>query len=252
VKRSSLGAAALVLLLCLPGAAQTRRLVGTMLMVRPDMTLAPSNAAASVMQLADAAARTALNAERVNLVAEGVAGCEAKADAFEALLQAREGTMWIDAWNVLRIGEREVEQTDITAQIIRFQPRVQNDGTNFWNRVYTFFSEDPGYEPITRIGRSLRATNEWVQATVRSSYLTNITVGATAYEGVAVTEFATPGTWTSAFARVSSQVRGATTNQVYFPVNNGIQVKNEAPLTLVATWGTNSLRIVGGLVCIPQ
>lgn len=232
--------------------AETRTKVGDVVMVTAGGSLSPSGAVASVSQLATLAAQSTANAQSAQLLLQAQAETDAKADAFEALLAAREGTVWVEAFNVLRIGDKTTVNTNITAEIIQTAWRVRSDATNVYHRLYTFFSEDTGYDPVTRIGQSLSNTNTWQQATISSNWLENVTLGSTVYEDCAVTEFAVPKAWSNAFMRVGSQVRGVGTNQTDFPVNNGIKVKGEEPLTLVATYGTNKIRIVGGVVCIPK
>lgn len=219
-----------------------------------DNGISPPNTVAAISDVAIIAAQSQANAVKADLLEQATAEAEAKADAFEAVIQAREGTLWIDAFNVLRIGERAVSpETGVTAEIVRFEPMVSTDGTYFVNRTFAYFSRDPGYTPTVRIGQNLAATNEWSQATVTGSYLTNsVLIAGTLYDSLFVTEFTTPVAWSNAFARVVSEVRGATTNQTLFAVQNGIEVQGESPLTLIATSGTNEIRIIGGIWCLPR
>ncbi len=232
--------------------AETRAKVGDVVMVTAGGNLSPSGAVASVSQLATLAAQSTANAQAAQLLQQAQTETEAKADAFEALLSAREGTVWIEAFNVLRIGEKETVNTNITAEIIKTEWRVRMDATNVYHRLYTFFSEDTGYDPVTRIGRSISNTNTWEQATTVSNWLANVTIGSTVYQDCSVSEFGVPKAWSNAFMRVGSEVRGVGTNQTDFPVNNGIKVRGEEPLTLVLTYGTNKLRVVGGVLCVPK
>ncbi|MDD5706752.1 MAG: hypothetical protein PHR35_12590 [Kiritimatiellae bacterium] len=242
-----------ILMLCLSVAAHAGEWVerGQTLMVRPDGSLSPTNAAAEVSSLAAIAAQSVANAQAASLLAQGLSNTTAKADVFDATLAALEGTIWIRSFNVLSIGESVAPDTNITATIIKFDDRYGHDETMWSNRVYTFFSADPGYDPITRIGQSLAGTNLWEEATIYASYHTNIVVGETSYEDVSVTEFGVPLAWSQALARVACEVRGAGTNQTNFRVNNGIEVRGETPLTLIATYGTNQIRIIGGNACRP-
>jgi len=221
-------------------------------MVTAGGNLSPSGVVASVSQLASLAAQSTANAQAAQLLQQAQSETTAKADAFEAMLAAREGTVWIEAFNVLRIGDKASVNTNITAEIIKTEWNVRSDATNVFHRLYTFFSEDTGYDPVTRIGKSLSNTNTWEQATTVSNWLANVTIGSTTYQDCSVSEFAVPKAWSNAFMRVGSEVRGVGTNQTDFPVNNGIKVKGEEPLTLVMTYGTNKLRIVGGVMCIPK
>ena len=228
--------------------------VGAFVTVSADNVLSPPNTVAAISDVAIIAAQSQANAVKADLLEQATAEAEAKADAFEAVIQAREGTLWIDAFNVLRIGERAVSpETGVTAEIVRFEPMVSSDGTYFVNRTFTFFSRDPGYTPTVRIGQNLNDTNSWFQAEVVNSYLTNnILIAGSLYDSLYVTEFRTPVNWSNAAARVTSEVRGATTNQTLFGVQNGIEVQGESPLTLIATSGTNQIRIIGGVWCLPR
>ena len=226
--------------------------MGEVVMLTPSNELLPTGVVVSASQIATLAAKSEANAQAAQLCLEAQTEVDAKADAFEAMYQAREGTIWIEAFNVWRIGEKSSGNTNITAEIIKADWKVRTDATNVYHRLYTFFSEDPGYSPYTRIGTSLNNTNTWQSATIVSNWLANVTVGSTEYQDCSVQEFGVPKAWSNAFMRVGSEVRGVTTNATMWPVNNGIKVKGEEPLTLVATYGTNKIRIVGGTVCIPK
>lgn len=226
--------------------------VGDVVMLTPSNDLMPTGVVVSVTQLATVAAQSAANAQSAALLQAALAETTAKGDAYEAMYQAREGTIWIESFNVWRIGEKASVNTNITAEIIKADFKYKTVGTNNFHRLYTFFSEDPGYDPFVRVGRALGSTNGWDSANVTSNYLANVTVGATTYQDCSVTEFTTPTVWSNAFMRVGSEVRGASTNAVNFPVNNGIKVGTENPLTLIATYGTNKVRIVGGVACVPK
>lgn len=228
------------------------RKIGDVVMIKNGQ-IEPPESAASIQQIAAIAAQSTANAAKLSLLEQAQAEAEANAEAFQQMLQAREGVLWIDSFNVLRIGEREITATNITAEIKMFTQNIGGDSTNVYHRAITFFNEDPGYDPIIRMGQSLKATNDWQTAVlIKPPYLTNIVIGATEFVNCVATEFKTPRNWSNTFFRVSSAVRGAMANQTYYPVNNGVQVKNEQPLTLIASYGTNQLRIVGGVVCTPQ
>lgn len=230
------------------------RELGAFVTVSPEGVISPANTVPAISEVAQLAAQAVANAAKADLLEQATAEADAKATEFEQVIQAREGTLWIDAFNVLRIGERAVSpETGVTAEIVRFEAQVSSDEETFLNRTFSFFSRDPGYTPTVRIGQNLTATNEWSQAPVVNSYLTNgVEIAGTLYDSLFVTEFTTPRAWSNAFARVVSEVRGASTNQTLFLVNNGIEVKGEAPLTLIATSGTNQIRIIGGVWCLPQ
>lgn len=230
------------------------REVGTFLTVDTDGNINPPGAVATINALAVIAAQSQANAIKADLLEQATADATAAAEEFEAVVQAREGTIWVDSMNVLRIGERAVNpEADVTAEIIKFEPQISSDATYFVNRTFSFFSRDPGYTPTVRIGQNLKDTNAWFQATVLNSYLTNdVLVGGTLYSSLFVTEFTIPKSWSNAFARVVSEVRGASTNQTLFAVRNGIKLKGEDPLTLIATSGTNQIRIIGGVWCLPR
>lgn len=228
--------------------------VGTFLTVSPTGEISPTGAVATINALAVIAAKSQANAVRADLLAEATADAEAKAEAFEAIVQAREGTIWIDSMNVPRIGERSIDsQANVTSEIVRFDPKVYEDGEYFVNRTFAFFSIDPGYVPSVRIGNNLADSNSWFQASSVASYTTNgILIGGTLYDSVFVNEFRIPKAWSNAYARVVSEVRGATTNMTLFVVRNGIKLKGEDPLSLSVDYGTNKVRIVGGIWCLPK
>ncbi len=242
---------ALVFSLALSASAGTVK-VGDVVMLTPSNELMPTGVVASVTQLATVAAQSAANAQAAELLRAALAETAAKGDAYEAMYQAREGTVWIESFNVWRIGDKITVNTNILAEIVKADFSFKTVGTNNYHRLYTYFSEDPGYSPYVRVGRALGSTNGWDTANVTSNYLADVTLGETLYEDCSVTEFTTPASWGNAYMRVGSNVRGASANAVNFPVNNGVKVGTENPLTLVATYGTNKVRIVGGVVCVPK
>ena len=161
--------------------AETRTKVGDVVMLTAAGELSPSGTVASVQQLATLAAQSTANAQSAQLLLQAKEETDAKADAFESMLAAREGTIWIEAFNVLRIGAKETVNTNITAEIVQTEWNVRSDASNTYHRLYTFFSEDTGYDPVTRIGQSLQDTNTWEQATTVSNWLADVTIGATTY-----------------------------------------------------------------------
>lgn len=212
----------------------------------PDGIISPTGFVASISSVAQIAAQ----AQALAAQAEAVA--LAAADASQAVIQVQEIVNGLEGIGYIRgyvesFGAGISADTNMIATIIKFEPAGTTATSSLW-RTYTYYSENPGNFPVVHYTRSLGSTNAWDTATQVSVGLTNTIVGDTLYECYANT-VEMPISFTNAFFRTFVDVTGAGTNQVYMPVNNGVSVNGEVPLTATFTAGTNSMRFIGGILC---
>ena len=208
-------------------------------------TIYPTNVAATVSDVASVTATTiaaAAKAEAVEsaatLVSDAVAGVTELANSLEGIGYIR--------GHVLQFGAGIEANTNVTASIVRLAPAGVDGENSLWD-AYTYFTTDPGVLPYVRYTESLGRTGTWNVATlVGEPTLDNVLVGDTLYEAYR-TRVAMPLSYTSAFFRVYADVAGGGTNQTYFPVENGVAVNGETPLTGSFIDGTNTYRFVGGV-----
>ncbi len=226
---------------CLSARAQLAGLVT----VRPDGSIWPSNTVASINTLANNAAgvQAAIAAAQAAdvaaaMVSNSVAG-------IVALERARNSTGYIRLFAESFAPGIEAD-TNLMASIVRFDQNVAVSNNLAWHRIWTYFTSDPGAWPYVRTSDSMGRTNAWDRLSSANVSLGEVLVGDTLYEAYCNT-VSMPLSTTSAFFRVHADVAGSGTNQMYFPVNNGIAVNGVAPLTATITQGTNTMRWIGGV-----
>lgn len=245
--------ASVLVLLAISAQAARLEKIGDLLMVTPGGQIVPGESAASIADLAELSAHAVANAQAAALASQGVAQVSARQAEIEAFVYAQEGTLYLNSFNVLSVGPPLAADTNLLATVVLLEPkiRVYTDPSYVVNRVTMSFSADPGYMPVFRQSTNLRSTNVWdIAETIDQGY-TNRLIGATYYEDAVWTEVLTPASWTNAYFRGFTEVRGSGTNVVNYTINNGIAIRGETPLTATFIQGTNTLKIIGGVVCTP-
>ena len=210
-----------------------------------DGVISPTN----VVAAADAVAQTVAQAAYAYAEAQAVgAAAEIVSNAVAGvteIINALEGIGYIQGY-VLRFGAGVEADTNMVATIVQLTP-AGNDSTNSLWDVWTHYTEDPHVTPVVRYSESLGRTNLWGAAmTVGPAVLDEVQIGGIMYEAYRQ-RVAMPLNYTSAFFRVYADVMGLSTNSIYLPVNNGIAVNGEPPLTATFTSGTNVIKFVGGI-----
>lgn len=233
--------------------AQELRKIGDLLMVTPGGSILPTESAASIYDLATLSAQAVANAQAAAIASQGVAQVSTRQSEIEAFVHAQEGTLYLDSFNVLTVGPPLAVDSNLIARFVLLEPRIRfhTDPDYVVSRVTMSFSEDPGYLPTFRAGTTLGEINEWNNSEVVQAGYTNRLIGSTYYEDAVWSEVLTPAAWTGTFWRASCDVRGSGTNIINFAVNNGISVRGKLPLTATFISGTNTLKIIGGVVCLP-
>jgi hypothetical protein len=221
-------------------AAQAQRV--ELLTVR-DGLLYPTNAAASVTDLANAVAQAQAAAAVAEATAAAASIISNEIAEITALENARNATGYIRGF-VESFSAGIEADTNMTASIVLFDRTVT--ATNVWVDLYTFFSSDPGVWPVVRSTESLLRTNAWDELATVSAEVVEVQVGEVLYEAYK-NRVSMPLDASNAFFRVWADVQGGGTNQFYFPVRNGISVNGQTPLTAEFVIGTNTVKYVGGV-----
>ena len=210
--------------------------------------LSPSNAVASIEEVARVQAQAVANAAAADLLQEAMITCNGRISQVEDVISAQEQTLYIDKYNVLRLGEQiQTTESDATLLVVKDTWNLGRGETHQTNEVWVWCSVDPGFLPYVRLERELSTTNEWNLGTVTSQTTEHdILIGETLYDTLFRVEFLTPVEWGSAFVRGEVNVRGAGTNTTFFTANNGFAVKGKKPVSFDLTVGTNRIQCVGG------
>lgn len=235
----------LILLALVAFSSAAHAQVAELLTVRPDGTLYPSNAVATINTLADTAAAAQAAMAEAQAVATTAAAISNEIAVIKQMENARNATGYI------RLGVESFSpgieaDTNLQASIVLFQKNVAVSNNLAYHKLWTYFTSDPGSWPYVRTADSLGRTNAWDMLDSANVSLGEVLVGSTLYEAYCNT-VALPLNTTSAFFRVHADIQGSGTNQINFPVQNGIEVNGVAPFTGSITDGTNTMTWLGGV-----
>lgn len=234
----------LAVYVCIATAAMGSEPVAEIVTVRGGV-IYPSNVVAEATSVAEAVAAASAAAAKAEAVSQAAQMVSNAVAGVNEIVNGLEGIGYIRGY-VLQFGSGIEADTNLVASVIKLAP-AGVDGTNSLWDVWTYYTEDPGSMPIVRYSQSIGRTNLWDAATpIGTPAVEEVTVGETVYEAYRH-RVAMPMVYTSAFFRTFADVSGLGTNVVYLPVNNGVAVNGEIPLTATFTVGTNSLRFVGGV-----
>lgn len=220
--------------------------IGTLLRVRPDGVISPTNAAATITAVGEAAASAAATATKAAIVQDTAMVLSNHLADVQTVINGLEGVGYIRGY-MLDFGVSGAEpNTNVTATIVDFVPGVSNDLVHVYNDIYTFFTESPATFPVCLWTESLGKTNEWNVAASVAVTLTDRLVGDVYYAECYRNTVRVPIGNASAFFRVFAE---AVQSQVgaFLPVRNGISPGGRVPLTAVFAAGTNTIEFVGGI-----
>lgn len=210
--------------------------------------LSPSNAVASIEEVARLQAGVIANASAADLLQQAMVSVDGRIAQVEDVIAAQERTLYIDRYNVLRLGEQvQADESDAIMRVVKDDWAIGRGSTYQTNALWGWCSVDPGFMPYVRIEKNLSSTNEWDLGIVTSQTTEHdVLIGETLYDTLYRVEFLTPIEWGAAFARLSVEVRGTSTNSTFFVANNGFSVKGNKPVSFDLTVGTNRIQCVGG------
>ncbi|NLC83384.1 MAG: hypothetical protein GX748_19590 [Lentisphaerae bacterium] len=205
----------------------------------------PAGAVATLEDISQAAVQALVVAQSAATVSNAAAEVQAMVDSVGEVINSVEGVGYIRGY-LLDFGVSEAEvNTNVTANIIRYDHAVSNDVTSSYCDVYVYFSEEPAELPVLQWAGSPRTDATWQTLPSVATVLTTITVDAVEWECYRIT-VALPIELRECFIRVFGQAQMVVVGS-YLPVRNGIKVGNFEPLTAEVICGTNTIKFVGGV-----
>ncbi len=186
-----------------------------------DGVIEPEGAVAHITNVAQAAAVAQSAITQASIIEQLYVMVSNKADEVEALVAAREGTGYLRGGVESFEPAGVVHNTNIISSIIRFDHVTTP--TNVTGSIYTYFSEDPGSYPYSRVTSNLRETNSWELVENQLVEEDQITVGTTLYDCYR-TDVYMPLSYSNAAFRIFADVVGAGPSQTVFTVYGNLKV----------------------------
>lgn len=223
--------------------------VGTVLMTDSENHLFPSNAAATVAQLAQTVAQAEADRAEANAIRQNQEYLDGRLDYLQQEFDKREGIVYVKGF--VRMFEGAVSvSTNATAQILKFSIVSGFSAARpgyIYCKFNTWFSDDIQEPPTLKYSSSLG--NEWQSVTTVYGAWEDVTQvengEAVVYQTYAqIAEL--PAEYGTAFFRVFADLLGGG-ESIMFNVNNGISVNNIPGMTCTFGTGTNAVAIVGGV-----
>ena len=223
--------------------AQQPKHLGTLLKVYPDGTVSPTNATPYFSEIAALAAQVQANLTEASIVMQLANIASNRADEIEAIISQREGIVYLRGGVESFEPAGIVHNTNIVASIIKF--KHETTPSNIVASVYTYFTEDPGNNPYTRVTRNLANTNTWELAENEKVQEDQVLIGSTLYDCYRNDVFL-PLSYSNANFRVFADVQGVGTNQPLFNIHGGLKMGEYTGMTVTIVDGTNTFKWVGG------
>lgn len=217
--------------------------IGTLLRVTPDGTVSPTNVTPYFEDIAEVAAAAQANITEAAIILQLANIVSNRANEIEALLAAREGVGY------LRGGVESFEpagiahNTNIISSIVKFEKEVTT--SNVVGSIYTYFTEDPGNYPYSRVTRNVKETNIWDLVENENVELDEVQVGETLYECYR-NDFFLPLSYSNAYFRIYADVQGSGTNQTAMQIYGALKMGDQVGVTVTIIDGTNTIKYVGG------
>lgn len=220
---------------------------GQIMMIDSTGKVSPSNAVATVTQIAEAVAAAEAAAVQVEIQQKTEIAISNAIAQITQYINSLESVGYICGYVTEFEGAVSID-TNAYSQIVRFTPNVivssPQTGMAYF-KLNTYFSAVPAVAPVVRYQTTLNRTNAWTQATVVDSYSEDVTINSVTYETYAqIVEI--PSSYVSAFFRVFAQINGGT-EATMLNVNNGISVNGRKGLSKGFTNGIDVLVIRGGI-----
>lgn len=227
--------------------------IGTVVIAGSDNSLVPSNAVATIRELASAVAEAEANKAEAAIIRADQQYLDERMDYLQDEYDKREGTVYIKGFVRMFEGAVAVD-TNATAQIMKFS-RVTNfsgaqDGFVYY-KFNTWFSVDIVEPPNLKYVRALGRTNSW--ETIETVYGAWEDVEQIEDDEIVIYQtyaqiVEMPASYASAFFRVFADLLGSG-EAVMFSVNNGVSVNNRPGLTKTFGEGADALCVIGG-ICV--
>lgn len=229
------------LFLALTATAQLRH-YADVVQVR-DGIIEPEGAVAHITNVAQVAAIGQAAITKASILQQMYMMLSNRVDNIEALINAREGTGYLRGGVESFEPAGIVHNTNIVASIVKFDHITTP--TNVVASIYTYFSEDPGSYPYTRISTNLRSTNSWELAQNELVEPDQVLVGNTLYDCYRSDVFL-PLSYSNAAFRVFADVVGSGTNNPAFPIHGPLKVGEYTGITVTINYGTNTYIYTNG------
>ncbi|MDA3925196.1 MAG: hypothetical protein PF904_10920 [Kiritimatiellae bacterium] len=227
--------------LTLTAAAELSK-IGDIIQVR-DGVIEPAGAVASITNVAQVAAIGQAAISQAAILQSLHVMVTNKAAELEALINAREGVGYLRGGVESFEPAGVVHNTNIVASIVKFEH--ETTPTNVIASIYTYFSEDPGTFPYTRINTNLRETNSWVLAENEVVEEDQALVGDTLYDCYR-SDVYLPLSYSNAAFRVFADVVGSGTNQTAFTIYGNLKVGEYEGVNVTIIDGTNTYQYTAG------
>lgn len=223
---------------------------GQIMMIDSTGKVSPSNAVATVTQIAEAVAAAEAAAVQVEIQQKTEIAISNAIEQISQYINSLESVGYIYGYVTEFEGAISVD-TNAYSQIVRFTPNVSvpepQTGMAYF-KLNTYFSAVPALPPVVRYQTTLDRTNAWTQATVVDSYSEDVTINSVTYETYAqIVEI--PIAYQAAFFRVFAQINGGG-EATMLNVNNGISINGVAGLTKSFTNGVHVLHVRGGICTV--
>lgn len=229
----------------------TTNLIGEVVVVGSDHSLYPSNAVATVRQIAQTVAEAEADRATARVVLENQEYLNEKLEYLQDEYNKREGIVYIKGFVRMFDGAITVD-TNATSEIIRFAKVNGFSGAREGYSYYkfnTWFSTDIQDAPVLKYCRSLGRTNNWEAITTVYGVWEDV-VQVEDGEAVLYQTYAQiveiPSSYDAAFFRVFAELVGGG-DSIMFNVNNGLSVNGTPGLTQTFGEGSNAVAIVGGI-----
>lgn len=232
---------ALACFFALTASAEMRK-IGDVVQVR-DGVIEPAGAVASITNVAQVAAEAQSAITKAAILQQMGLMLSNRVDQLDALITSREGIGYLRGGVESFEPAGIVHNTNIVASIVKFEH--QTTPTNVTASIYTYFSEDPGTYPYTRISSNLRVTNSWELADNEVVEEDQVLVDDTLYDCYR-SDVYLPLSYSNAAFRVFADVVGSGTNNPAFPIHGPIKVGEYTGVTVTIIDGTNTYIYTNG------
>lgn len=217
--------------------------IGTLLRVAPDGTVSPTNVIPYFKDIAEVAAQAQANITEASIILQLANIVSNRANEVEALVASREGIGYLRGGIESFEPAGMVHNTNIIASIVKFEKEVTS--SNVVGSIYTYFTEDPGGYPYSRVTRNVKDTNIWDLVENENVELDEVQVGDTLYECYR-NDFFLPLSYSNAYFRIFADVQGVGTNQAAMQIYGALKMGEQEGVTVTIIDGTNTIKYVGG------
>lgn len=229
--------------ICLAATAEMQK-YADIVQVR-DGVIEPAGAVAHITNVAQAAAIAQSAIIEASILQQLYVMVSNKADEVEALIASREGTGYLRGGVESFEPSGIVHNTNIVASIVKFDHETTS--SNVVGSIYTYFSEDPGSFPYSRVTSNLRDTNSWELVENQVTEEDQVQVGDTLYDCYRTDVFM-PLSYSNAAFRIFADVVGSGPSQTVFQVYGNLKVGEYEGVNITIIDGSSTNTWTGGVL----